>query len=113
MALLSSIRNWIEVRLGVKELVEDYLTGYLLPRNINFWYSMGSILLVIFVIQVVTGILLLVYYIPEADKAFTSVTAIMNTVPYGWLIRMCHAVGSNMMVLFCLMHMLSVLFMGS
>ena len=60
-----------------------------------------------------TGILLLVYYIPEADKAFASVSAIMNDVPFGWLIRMCHAVGSNMMVLFCLMHMLSVLFMGS
>ena len=113
MAPLSSIKNWIEVRLGVKELVEDYLTGYLLPRNINSWYSMGSILLFIFAMQVATGVLLLVYYIPEADKAFGSVSDIMNKVPFGWLIRMCHAVGSNMMVLFCLLHMLSVLFMGS
>jgi ubiquinol-cytochrome c reductase cytochrome b subunit len=113
MARLSSIKNWIDVRLGVKELVEDYLTGYMLPRNINFWYSMGSILLFIFAMQVATGILLLVFYIPEADKAFGSVSDIMNKVPFGWLIRMCHAVGSNMMVLFCLFHMLSVLFMGS
>ena len=94
-----NIYNWVEVRLGIKELVEKNLTGYLLPRNINFWYSMGSILLFIFAMQVATGILLLVYYIPEADKAFDSVTAIMNEVPFGWLIRMCHAVGSNMMVL--------------
>jgi ubiquinol-cytochrome c reductase cytochrome b subunit len=113
MTPLRRMANWIEVRLGVKELAGNYLTGYLLPRNINFWYSMGSILLVIFALQVATGILLLVYYIPESDKAFTSVTAIMNKVPFGWLIRMCHAVGSNMMVLFCLLHMLSTLFMGS
>lgn len=111
--LIQKIRTWFEVRLGIKELVEKELTGYLLPPNINFWYSMGSILLFIFAMQVVTGILLLVYYVPEADKAFGSVTAIMNTVPFGWLIRMCHAVGSNMMVLFALLHMLSVLFMGS
>lgn len=113
MALFRKIRDWLEVRLGVKELVEKELTGYLLPRNINFWYSMGSILLFIFVIQVATGILLLIYYVPEAEKAFDSVKTIMNTVPFGWLIRMSHVVGSNMMVLVLFCHMLSVLFMGS
>lgn len=113
MNLLKTVYNWLEVRLGIKELVEKELTGYLLPKNINFWYSMGSIILVIFIMQVITGILLLVYYIPDADKAFTSVTAIMNSVPFGWLIRTCHAVGSSMMVLFLLLHLLSVLFMGS
>jgi ubiquinol-cytochrome c reductase cytochrome b subunit len=113
MNLLKSAYNWAEVRLGIKDLVEKNLTGYLLPRNINSWYSMGSILLFIFAMQVLTGILLLVYYIPEADKAFGSVSAIMNRVPYGWLIRICHVVGSNMMVMFVLFHMLSVLFMGS
>jgi ubiquinol-cytochrome c reductase cytochrome b subunit len=113
MALIKTISNWLEVRLGVAELVEKELTGYLLPRNINFWYSMGSILLFIFAMQVATGVLLLIYYVPDADKAFQSVTTIMNQVPFGWLVRMCHAVGSNMMVLFLLFHMLSVLFMGS
>jgi ubiquinol-cytochrome c reductase cytochrome b subunit len=113
MIFLKRIYEWIEVRLGVKELVEKNLTGYLLPANINLWYSMGSILLFIFAIQVVSGILLLVYYLPEADKAYTSVSAIMNTVPFGWLIRTCHVVGSNMMVLFVFLHMISVLFMGS
>ena len=113
MSLVKNLYSWLEVRLGIKELVEKELTGYLLPRNINLWYSMGSILLFIFTIQVITGILLLVYYLPEADKAFGSVTAIMNRVPFGWLIRTCHVVGSSMMVLFVLLHMLSVLFMGS
>jgi ubiquinol-cytochrome c reductase cytochrome b subunit len=113
MGLFGKIYDWFEVRLGVKALVEKQLTGYLLPRNINFWYSMGSILLVILLVQVVTGILLLIYYVPDADKAFQSVSSIMNVVPYGWLFRLIHAIGSNMMVLFLLLHMLSVLFMGS
>jgi ubiquinol-cytochrome c reductase cytochrome b subunit len=71
------------------------------------------VLLFILSLQVVTGILLLIYYVPDAEKAFTSVSDIMNRVPFGWLIRMTHVVGSNMMVLVLLLHMLSVLFMGS
>ncbi len=113
MSLIKKAVDWIDVRIGTREIVEKELTGYLLPRNINGWYSMGSVLLFAFALQVVTGMLLLIYYVPDADKAFKSVTAIMNDVPFGWLIRMCHAVGSNMMVLALLFHMLSVLFMGS
>ena len=113
MSLIKKVVDWIDVRVGTREVVEKELTGYLLPRNINVWYSMGSILLFAFALQVVTGMLLLIYYVPDADKAFKSVSVIMNDVPYGWLIRMCHAVGSNMMVVALLFHMLSVLFMGS
>lgn len=113
MSLIKNIIDWIDVRVGIRDVAEKELTGYLLPRNINVWYSMGSILMFAFALQVVTGMLLLIYYVPDADKAFKSVTAIMNDVPYGWLIRMMHAVGSNMMVLVLLLHMISVLFMGS
>jgi len=113
MELLKRLYKWVDVRIGAGEIVEKELTGYLLPRNINVWYSMGSVLLFIFALQVVSGILLLIYYVPDADKAFKSVTYIMNDVPFGWLIRMSHAVGSNMMVLVLLLHMLSVLCMGS
>ena len=113
MVLFKRLYDWINVRVGARELVEKKLTGYLLPRNINVWYSMGSILLFVFTLQVVTGILLLIYYVPDSEKAFASVATVMNNVPFGWLIRTCHAVGSNMMVLFLLFHMLSTLFMGS
>ena len=113
MTLFRKLYKWLDIRIGVGELAEEQLTGYLLPRNINVWFSMGSILMFIFALQVVTGILLLIYYVPDADKAFKSVSTIMNDVPFGWLIRMCHAVGSNMMVLILIFHMLSVLFMGS
>ncbi len=113
MALFKKIFDWIDLRIGAREILQKELTGYLLPRNINAWYSLGSILLVAFALQVLSGMLLLIYYVPDADKAFKSVGYIMNEVPFGWLIRMCHAVGSNMMVLALLLHMLSVLVMGS
>jgi len=113
MGLFKRLVDWVDVRIGVRDVVAKELTGYLLPRNINAWYSMGSILLFILGMQAATGILLLVYYVPDVDRAFKSVTFIMNDVPFGWLIRMCHAVGSKMMVLVLLFHMLSVLFMGS
>ena len=61
MTLLKRLIDWIDVRVGVRELAEKQLTGYLLPRNINTWFSMGSVLLIIFGIQVMSGILLLVY----------------------------------------------------
>ena len=113
MSLLKRLYRWVDLRIGVGEIVEKELTGYLLPRNINEWYSLGSVLLVIFALQVVTGMLLMVYYVPDADQAFKSVSYIMNEVPYGWLIRLCHAVGSNMMVAVLILHMLSTLVMGS
>ena len=105
--------DWIDLRIGAREIVKKELTGYLLPRRINEWYSLGSVLMVIFGLQVVTGMLLLVYYVPDPEKAFKSITFIMNDVPFGWLIRLCHAVGSNMMVAVLLLHMFSVLMMGS
>ena len=111
--MFKRLYRWLDLRIGAGQIVEKELTGYLLPRNINEWYSLGSVLLVIFALQVVTGMLLMVYYVPDADKAFQSVTFIMNEVPYGWLIRLCHAVGSNMMVAVLILHMLSTMIMGS
>ncbi|WP_136516083.1 cytochrome b [Geomonas edaphica] len=111
--MLNRLYRWLDLRYGIGEIAEKELTGYLLPRNINEWYSLGSVLLVIFAIQVVTGMLLMIYYVPDADKAFKSVSFIMNEVPFGWFIRLCHAVGSNMMVAVLLLHMFSTLMMGS
>jgi len=107
------IYYWIDVRLGTHEIINEKRTGYLLPRNVNAWYSLGSVLLVIFALQIITGLLLMLYYVPNVDKAFTSVSFIMNEIPLGRLIRLFHAVGSSMMILVLLLHMLSVLFMGS
>jgi len=113
MISIKQLITFIEVRLGVKELLEQNLSGYLLPRNVNTWYALGATLLALFGLQIITGILLLIYYVPDADKAFASVQHITNQVPYGWLIRNLHAIGSNVIIIMLLLHMLSVLFMGS
>jgi ubiquinol-cytochrome c reductase cytochrome b subunit len=105
--------DYLDVRLGLREILSRHLTGYLLPRNINIWYTLGAVLLALFTLQFLTGILLLVYYNPNTEQAFASVQRIMNEVPYGWLMRTMHAVGANVIMVVLLLHMLSVMVMGS
>jgi ubiquinol-cytochrome c reductase cytochrome b subunit len=71
------------------------------------------VLLTLFALQFITGILLLIYYVPNTELAFKSVQKIMNEVPFGWLFRYIHAIGANLIVLVLMLHMLSILFMGS
>jgi ubiquinol-cytochrome c reductase cytochrome b subunit len=111
--MLKSIKNWIEVRIGLEELVRTHLTGYLVPKNINLFYTLGFVALAGFVVQILTGFLLLTYYVPQPDHAFRSVQNIMVSVPYGWLFRLMHVVGSNLIVIAVGCHMLSVFFMNS
>jgi len=113
MKLQKGVMDWLDSRLGIREIMHANMGGYLLPRNINIWYTLGAVLLAMFGLQFLTGILLLIFYVPDTEKAFTSVTAIMNSIPYGWLIRYLHVVGSNLIIVLLLLHMLSVLFMGS
>jgi len=113
MQIIKRAVDWLDVRLGVREIWEANTSGYLVPANINPWYSLGTVLIVLFKIQFLTGILLLMHYIPDTEKAFASVERIMNDVPFGWLFRYLHVVGSNLIIVVLLLHMLSVLFMGS
>ncbi|MFO7983134.1 MAG: cytochrome bc complex cytochrome b subunit [Desulfuromonadales bacterium] len=113
MTVFRKLYHYLDVRLGIQAILEANLTKYLLPRNINVWYTLGAVLLTLFVLQFITGVLLLIYYVPNSQEAFASVQKIMNDVPFGWLIRQLHAVGSNVIVITLLLHMLSVLFMGS
>jgi ubiquinol-cytochrome c reductase cytochrome b subunit len=111
--MFGKIRNWLEIRIGLDELIKTQLTEYMIPRNINIFYTLGFVALAAFISQVITGFFLLIYYVPHSDYAFRSVQDIMNKVPYGWLFRMMHAIGSNLMVAVVILHMLSVFFMGS
>jgi ubiquinol-cytochrome c reductase cytochrome b subunit len=104
----SRILDWLDQRTGVRNLVRSQLTGYLIPALTNRWYSLGFVLLLFVAIQFGTGILLLVKYVGDAMHAFESVQWISNEVPYGWLIRLVHAHGSNAMVILLLAHMLTV-----
>ena len=111
--MLKRIKNWLEVRIGLEELVRTHLTGYMVPRGINLFYTLGFVALAGFVVQILTGFLLLIYYVPIPDHAFRSVQNIMVSVPYGWLFRLMHVVGSNLIVVAVGCHLLSVFFMNS
>ncbi len=111
--MFNKIADWIDERVGISEVIANNLTGYMVPENLNFWYSLGSVLLAMLVIQFISGILLLIYYIPDVEKAFESVTYITNEVPFGWLVRRVHAMAANIFIAVLFLHMASTLFMGS
>src|SRR5512143_2452131 len=113
MSMRKRIVDWVDLRLGVMDILEQNLTKYLLPRNINVWYTLGAVLITLFMVQFASGILLLIHYVPDQAQGFRSVNRLMNEVPFGWLIRYLHVAGSNMIVIALLLHMLSVLFMKS
>jgi len=110
---MQKMREWLEIRIGLDELIRSQLTDYRVPKNINIFYTLGMVAFAAFLFQVLTGILLIFYYIPDDKDAFESVSFIMNHVPYGWLFRLMHVVGSNLMVAVVLLHMGSVFFLGS
>ena len=76
----------------------------------TIWYYFGGMTLFLFVVQVCTGILLLLYYRPSAEAAFESVQFIMTEVQFGWLIRSIHSWSANLMIATLLIHMFSVYF---
>src|SRR3989338_2970211 len=84
-----------------------------LPKHINWFHTLGSMSLFLFVSQVLTGILLLVYYRPTINEAFESIKFIMNDAYMGWLYRQIHAWVSNLMIIVVLLHMLRTFVTGS
>lgn len=111
--MIERIREWLDIRIGLNELIRSQLTEYRVPKNINIFYTLGIVAFVAYLIQSVTGIFLLIFYVPHEDHAFKSVQYIMNTVPYGWLFRLIHVVGSNLMVAVVILHMFSVFFLAA
>jgi len=92
------IKNWLEVRIGLDDLVRSQVTDYRVPKNINIFYTLGFVAAIGYLIQVLSGIMLLIHYVPHPDHAFKSVQDIMLKVPFGWLFRQMHVVGSNLMI---------------
>ena len=106
--------NWFENRFpsafaGYKQ----HLSEYYAPKNFNFWYFFGSLALLVLVIQIVTGIFLVMNYKPDANLAFASVEYIMRDVPWGWLIRYMHSTGASAFFVVVYLHMYRGLIYGS
>jgi ubiquinol-cytochrome c reductase cytochrome b subunit len=92
---------------------KKHLSEYYAPKNFNFWYFFGSLALLVLVIQIVTGIFLVMHYKPDAALAFASVEYIMRDVPGGWLIRYMHSTGASAFFVVVYLHMYRGLIYGS
>ena len=105
------MRSWLRSRLPLAE-VEAAIQHKTVPQHRHsIWYYLGGMTLFFFLVQVVTGILLLLYYRPSASEAYDSVQFIMTRVPFGWLIRSIHSWSANLMVGAAFAHLFSVLFL--
>jgi ubiquinol-cytochrome c reductase cytochrome b subunit len=104
---------WLNKRLPVDQFVSDQLTGYLAPKNFNFWYYFGVLSIVALVLQLVTGIFLTMHYKVGEATAFDSVEYIMREVPYGWLLRYLHSTGASAFFIVVYLHMFRAMLYGS
>jgi len=107
----NKILSWIEERFDLSGIYHFTEKKVVPVHKYHFWYGIGGIVMFLFVVQAVTGILLLLYYRPSADNAYESVEFIMTTVRFGWLIRSIHSWGANVMIFVLFVHMFSTFFM--
>jgi ubiquinol-cytochrome c reductase cytochrome b subunit len=94
-------------------MYKEHMSEYYAPKAQNFWYFFGSLALLVLVIQIVTGIFLVMHYKPDAALAFASVEYIMRDVPWGWLIRYMHSTGASAFFVVVYLHMWRGLIYGS
>ena len=106
-------RAWLNKRLPVDQFVEDQLTGYYAPKNFNVWYFFGSLALLVFVMQIVTGIFVTMHFKPGETTAWNSVQYMVREVPYMWLIQPMHAVGASFFFIVVYLHMARGMMYGS
>ncbi len=110
---LGALQKWIDDRFPMTTLWKQQVSEYYAPKNMNFWYIFGSLALLVLVIQIVTGIFLVMHYKPDATKAFESVEYIMRDVDWGWLIRYMHSTGASAFFIVVYLHMFRALLYGS
>ena len=110
----AKLTNWFENRLPTAfDMYKVHMSEYYAPKNFNFWYVFGSLAMLVLVIQIVTGIFLVMHYKPDAALAFGSVEYIMRDVPWGWLIRYMHSTGASAFFVVVYLHMFRGLLYGS
>jgi quinol-cytochrome oxidoreductase complex cytochrome b subunit len=104
-------KDWLDERLSISAL-NDLVRKKEVPlHRYSIWYYFGGMTLFLFVVQVVTGILLLLYYRPSSENAFESVQFIVTEVQFGWLIRSIHSWSANLMIATLFIHLFSVFFL--
>ena len=113
MRLISSIGEWLDERLQVASTIRE-TAEHRIPRETSSWfYVFGSAAFAVFILQIVTGILLALIYVPSAGEAWSSLQALNHNVALGWYIRALHGWGSDFMVAIVLIHMIQVFLFGA
>jgi len=111
--LISRIGQWIDQRLQLAAPIRE-IAEHPVPRSTaSWWYVFGSAALVVLILQIVTGILLALCYVPSAAEAWNSLQALNHDVALGWFIRALHGWGSNFMIAIVLIHMMQVFLFGA
>jgi cytochrome b6 len=106
-----TLKVWLEERVGISALGAVAKKKTVPIHRDTIWYYLGGMTLFLFMVQVGTGILLLLYYRPSAENAFESVQFIITEVQFGWLIRSVHSWSANLMIAVMFIHMFSVFFL--
>lgn len=110
---MNKLLNWIDERFPLTDFVEKHITAYPTPKNLNYMWNFGSLAGAFFVMQVITGVWLAMYYKPDTNMAFDSVQHIMRDVNYGWLLKYAHAIGPTAIFFALFMHIARNIFYGS
>src|SRR5204862_883780 len=109
----SAFLRWMERRLPIAGLFYSSFVVYPTPRNLNYWWTFGGILTFMLAVQIVTGVVLAMHYMPHVDYAFDSVEHIMRDVNYGWLLRYLHSNGASMFFIAVYVHIFRGMYYGS
>ncbi len=109
----SGFTRWLDKRLPILRLTHDSFVADPTPRTLNYWWTVGAMLALCLAVQIVSGIVLAMHYIPHVNFAFASVQRIDRDVPWGWLIQNMHSVGASMFFIAVYIHMLRGLYYGS
>jgi len=109
----SRVARWFEARLPIVGLVHSSFVAYPTPRNLNYFWTFGAILTFMLGIQIITGVILAMHYVPSAKMAFDSIEHIMRDVNYGWLMRYLHTNGASFFFLAVYLHIFRGMYYGS
>ena len=119
-SLGGNVLEWVDARFPATSMWKGHLSEYYAPKNFNFWYFFGSLALLVLVIQIVTGIFLVMHYKPDAavnangvPVAFASVEYIMRDVNWGWMLRYAHANGASAFFVVIYLHIFRGFYFGS
>ncbi|HMF61422.1 MAG TPA: cytochrome b N-terminal domain-containing protein [Vicinamibacterales bacterium] len=113
MRLIARIASWFDQRLQLSAPVRDTMTHPVPRRTASWAYVFGSAAMTVFGLQLVTGILLAIVYVPSAGEAWSSLQTLNHAITLGWFIRALHGWGSNFMIAIVLIHMVQVFLFGS